>query len=318
MLSKLQQINKQSFSLSKQSFSLSKTTFILILSLVILLGGGFFAYQHFFNSGPVEEMDLSFDAEGPYALLLPRRDGNALVLNLKRTASYDAITYELAYTSFPDETKVEGGKEQTVSKGKVVDEDGENSSAKGTIDRGVVGTIDTKQKKGEYEQEILLGTCSKNVCKYDKGVENGTLTLHIKKGRNAYRMITQWHLQKPDVALGSLTSGDGHFIYKVSADRTELTNIGYSIVNDLTGVPKLPVGKQVSGKVYSLNGPVAKDLPGGDVSVELADNPDNDAKLARYSEKDNRWIVMDTKISGSKLSGKADSGGIFAVLVNKK
>lgn len=296
----------------------NRTTFILISIIFALCIGGFLIYQHFVSLVPTEEVDLNFDAEGPYATLSPRRDGNALILNLKRTASYDAITYELAYTSFPDENKVEGGKEQIVSKGKVVDGDGENSSAKGTIDRGVVGTIDTKQKKGEYEQEILLGTCSKNVCKFDLGVENGTLTLHIKKGRNAYRMITQWHLQKPDVALGSLTSGDGHFIYKLSADRPALTNIGFTIVNDLTGVPKLPAGKQVSGKVYSLNGPVAKDLPGGDVSVELVDNPGNDAKLARYSEKDNKWVEMDTKVNGSKLSGKADSGGIFVVLIPKK
>ncbi len=150
---------------------------------------GFFVAQKFIFKSQVSqvgpEVDISFDPEGPYALLFPRRDGNALVLNLKRTASYDGISYELAYNA-------EG------------------------IDRGVIGAIDTKGKKGEYEQEILFGTCSKNVCKYDTGVENGTLTLHIRKGDKAFRMITQWHLQKPDVALGDLTSGDSHFKLKVS------------------------------------------------------------------------------------------------------
>lgn len=285
---------------------LNRTTILLILVIILLLVGGFFAYQHLVNSGPIEEVDLNFDAEGPYALLSSRRDGNALVLNLKRTASYDVITYELAYTSLQDETKVEGSK--------ITDEDGGASS--GSIDRGVVGTIETKEKKGEYEQEILLGTCSKNVCKYDKGVENGTLTLHIKKGKKAYRMITEWHLQKPDVALGNLTSGDSHFTYKLSADRTVLTNIGFSIVNDLTGVPKLPSGKQVSGKVYALNTPVAKDLPAGDISLELAENPGENAKLSRWNEVENKWEELDTKVSGSKFQGHADSGGIFAVLVN--
>ena len=287
----------------------SKLTLGLIIAIVLLLVGGFFVYQKFFvNSSPVVEIDLPFDAEGPYALLLPRRDGNALVLNLKRTSSYDSISYELAYTSLPDITVIKGAK--------ITDES--DGSSTGAIDRGVVGTIDTKQKKGEYEQEILLGTCSKNVCKYDKGIENGTLTLHIKKRGKVYRMMTQWHLQKPEVARGVLTSGDGHLIYRVNAERTSLTNIGFTIINDLTGAPKLPNGKEVLGKVYALNLPVAKNLPAGDVSLELAQNPPADSKLERWDESQNKWIEMDTKISGSRLSGKADSGGIFAVLINKK
>ncbi len=285
-----------------------KKIVILAIVAVIVLGFGALAIAKFTAkpAGPVEEVDLSFDAEGPYAILYPRRDGNALVLSLKRTSSYDSITYELAYTSNPDETVVTGNK---------ISEDGESQKTTGSIDRGVMGTIDTKEKKGEYEQEILFGTCSKNVCKYDQGVENGTLTLHIKKGNSAYRMITQWHLQKPDVALGNLTSGDEHLIYKVMGDRQALSNIGFSIVNDLTGAPKLPSGKVVTGKVYSLNVPIAKQLGNGLISIELADNPPAGAKIFRYG---NEWKELDTKVEGSKLSATASGSGIFAVLVPSK
>ncbi len=286
-----------------------KITAILAVIIVLVLTGGVFALQKTSNKpvGPIEEVDLSFDAEGPYAQIFPRRDGNALVLILKRTSSYDAISYELAYTSTPDQT--------VTNAGKITDEEGGTG---GAIDRGVVGNIDTKEKKGEYEQEILFGTCSKNVCKYDKGVENGTLVLHIKKGNIVYRMSTQWHLQKPDIALGLLTSGDNHFTYKVDADREALTNVGFTIINDLTGVPKLPSGKVVLGKVYALNVPIAKSLPGGDLTFELADNPPSDAKLNRYNESENKWEELDTKIDGSKLSAKAPGAGIFAVLTAKK
>ena len=285
-----------------------RKTVILSGFLVLLLFGGYLLFQNLNSSSDsAEELDLIFDDEGPYALLFPRRDGNALILSLKRTASYDAITYELAYTSKADEEVVAGNK--------ILDL-GEGVSSGGSIDRGVQGTIDTKDKKGEIEQEILFGTCSKNVCKYDKGVENGTLTLHIRKGSKAYKMITQWHLQKPDVALGSLTSGDGHLIYKIEADRQQLSNTGFSIINDLTGVPKLPWGKEVLGKVYSLNIPIAKELPGGDISLELAENPPAEAKL--YHHDGSVWKQLDTKIEGSKLSSEASGAGIFAVLIPGK
>lgn len=288
-----------------------KITASLIFLLIIIIIGGFFGYQQFLASrsqGSVQEVDLIFNAEGPYAILSPRRDGNALVLNLKRTSSYDSISYELAYTSTNDTTTVTATKSA---------DDGEGGSS-GSIDRGVVGEINTHDKKSEYTQEILFGTCSKNVCKYDKGVENGTLTLHIRKGSEAYRMSTQWHIQKPDVALGNLSSGDGHFVYSMpSAKREDLATLGYSIVNDLTGVPKLPDGKVVSGKVYGLNLPDAKALMAGNVRIELASNPPTEAKIYRYSDGTN-WQGLDTKVSGSTLTAQASGAGIFAVLVDKK
>jgi len=295
----------------KALLTVHKKTVFLIGALILLGILGYLGIQRFASKpqAPLEEVDLSFDSEGPYGLTYPRRDGNAMNLNLKRTSSYDHISYELAYTSLPEETKVVGNK---------ISNDGESRSGGGAIDRGVVGNIDTQGKKGEYEQEILFGTCSKNVCKYDKGVENGTLTLHIKKGNTAYRMSTQWHLQKPDVALGVLTSGDNHLTFKVDADRAGLTNIGFSIINDMTGVPKLPSGKQVLGKVYVLNVPIAKDMKGGAVSLELAENPPADAKLARYIDFENKWEELDTKVDGSKLSAKTSGAGIFAVLTSKK
>ena len=302
-----------------------KITALLIVGLVVLGMLGWLGVKQFTSqpSSATQEIDLLFDAEGPYAQLFPRRDGNALILNLKRTASYDEISYELAYTSLAEEVAVEGGKVKRIG------DEGESGSVgeSGVIDRGVAGTIDTKDKKGEYEQEILFGTCSKNVCKYDKGVENGTLTLKIKKGNKRslrsndlklYRMITQWHLQKPDVALGVLTSGDGHLNYIADADRQTLANIGFTIINDLTGVPKLPSGKIVLGKVYSLNPPITKDLPTGDVSLELAENPPSDAKLYRHNPSKSEWEELDTKIDGSKLSAKASGAGIFAVFAKKE
>lgn len=270
----------------------NKLTLLLLLTIALLIVGGFFTYQRFFfgssQEQPVEEVDLSFDPEGPYALLYPRRDGNALALNIKRTGSYDSIKYELSYNS-------EG------------------------IDRGASGDINTNQKKGEYEQEILFGSCSTGgKCVYDKEVENGTLIFHIRKGKEAYRMITQWHLQKPYLVLGVLTSGDAHFSYKVSSSETDLSLIKYTIVNDLSGAPKLPADKNVVGKVYALHGPLAKDIPAGTVNIELAEDPPAGSIIVQFNEAENRWVEYETQISGSKLSATVPGGGIFTVLASPR
>lgn len=259
---------------------------VLILAISMIGGLGVFWASKLISptAGEIaEEIDLPFDPEGPFALLIPRRDGNALNLNLKRTASYDAIAYDLVYNA-------EG------------------------IDRGVSGEVNTSKKKGEYDQEILFGSCSKNVCKYDKGVERGTLTLRIKKGNKIYKMNTQWHFQRVNMALGVLTSGDDHFTYSQQAN---LEVIGFSIINDLSGVPKLPGGRAVFGKVYALNVPIAKNLPGGAVSVELVDNPPSEAKLYRFDEV-NGWKMLDTKVESSKIFASTEGSGIFAVLIDSK
>ncbi len=270
----------------------NKVTLVLAVIAVLVLGlGGYVVYGKI-SAGQTqqvaEEVDMPFDPEGPYAILYPRADGNALVLDIKRTGSYDQIKYELTYNS-------EG------------------------VDRGAQGDINTKEKKGEYEQEILFGSCSTGgKCVFDKDVENGTLTLHIKKGNTAYRMITQWHLQKPDVALGILTSGDDHLTYKIDQATTDLSLIKYVITNDLSGAPKLPDGKVVVGKVYAVNSPQAKELPKGVVTIELAEDAPIGSKIAVFNDSKNSWTEYDTNITDGKLTASVDGGGAITVLAPKK
>lgn len=275
------------------------TSGLVLGVLLILLFGGFFIFKSVTTPKKLallEDINLNFDPEGTYAMLTPRSDGNALVLDITRIAQFDAFAYQITYT----------------------DDKG--------IDRGA-GSLDTwidLKNKGDYEQEILLGTCSQGFtaggahCVFDTGVENGTLVLRVKKGNQPYKMLSQWHLQKPDTALGVLTSGDAHFTYKMTAKPQDLALIGFSIVNDLSGAPKLPEGKQVFGKVYSLAVPSAKNLMPGGVSLEEADTPPMDAKIALYSSSENKWNELNTKIAGSKLTTEASGSGIFAVLVNTK
>lgn len=289
----------------------NKVTAGLIGLVAILLLGGIIGLMVLtapdLEKLPVEEVELDFDPQGPYAILNPRSDGNALVLNLFRVSEYKKINYELVYSSL----------------GSAADE------AAGPVDRGATGLVETKDKKNEYRQEILFGTCSQGFtsgnehCIFDKGVENGTLALKIEKTpqrgdkkRVIYKMLTTWHLQRPDVSLGEISSGDAHFVYKTDSPREELSTTAYSIVNDLTGAPKLPEGKQVTGKVYALNVPNTRNLPKGMVTIELSDDAPQDAKIYRYIEGQNKWMELDTKTEGSMLKAESESGGIFAVLIN--
>jgi hypothetical protein len=277
----------------------NKVTVILGLVILLVIFSGVTFYKNL-NKTPTNllpDIDLSFEADGPYAILTPRKDGNALILNIKRIASYDAFSYTISYN---DETGIDRG-------------------------AGDLNTwIEIKDKRSDYEQEILFGTCSQGFtsgtahCVFDEGVENGTLVLRILKGKQPYKMSIQWHMQKPDEALGELTSGDGHFIYKAPNDEEKLSLIAYTIINDLTGVPKLPEGKGVTGKVYTVNPPVANELPAGMIKLELAENPPADSKLGHYQESENMWKELDTKINGSTLEASASAAGIFAVLTNKQ
>lgn len=281
----------------------NRTNLVLIGVLVLIVGASLIAIPQLTKNNIqkqtiLEEIDLTFDPEGPYAQLLPRRDGNALILNIKRVSAYDAINYELAYQSKIDESEE-------------------------PIDRGVTGSVDTKSKKSEYSQEILFGTCSKGDtfstrhCVFDKNVENGTLTLKIQKDNKVYKMTTGWHLQKPDISLGEIVSADTHFIYKTQGSRSELANTAFTIVNDLSSAPKLPENKQVFGKVYSFNVPATKSFPKGKVSIETAEKPSNSAKIGFYNESKGEWEILDTKIDGSTLTATGTNSGIYTVLIDK-
>lgn len=288
-----------------------KITVLLILGITVLIFSGYLAYKKFFPPVKIQEIieehDLPFDPAGPYTVLIPRRDGNAINLNVKRASAYEGFSYQITYS----------------------DEKG--------IDRGA-GDLNTwiniQKNQPEFMQEILLGTCSQGFtsgtshCVFDKGVENGTLELHFRQTEKinsrlnkvkVYKLTTPWHLQKPDIALGTLTSPDTHFQYKIIASsNSDLSLIGYSIIQDLNGLSKLPNDKKVQGKVYGLNIPTAKVLSKGNITFELLDNLPSDTKVAFYPDGKNDWQFLDTKVNKNKLSATSEGAGIYTVLVDSR
>ncbi|MDP3998003.1 MAG: hypothetical protein Q8P89_00095 [bacterium] len=130
--------------------------------IILVLGGSLIAKKSFqppqvpvitptptVESVPVQTLEES----NPYGVdLTPRSDKKAVSLGITSfPVGLKIIEYELTY-----EAK-EGP-------------------------RGVLGTINYKNED-KIERQILLGTCSKNVCRYDEGVSEVTLTIVFRAER---------------------------------------------------------------------------------------------------------------------------------------
>jgi len=139
-----------------------KAVLVLIPGLVVLVIGGIFFFKS--RSSPQPEsvtpttspssgFTLPEVKEGGVEVsLTPRYDNKAVVLKINKiSADVISIEYELSY------------------------------EAKGGLPRGVLGKIEVKSGQETILREILLGTCSRNVCVYDEGVKKVSLTLKFNK-----------------------------------------------------------------------------------------------------------------------------------------
>ena len=76
---------------SLKSFFSNRVNLVLTIVIVLMVFGLLAGLNWWLNriptNLPVQEVDLSFQADGPYALLIPRRDGNALNLNIFRVSA---------------------------------------------------------------------------------------------------------------------------------------------------------------------------------------------------------------------------------------
>ncbi len=139
---------------------MKKAALILVpVLLIVVLGGFFFLKSRSASPGgpaPTTTPQSGFTVpeaqeKGVEVSLTPRYDNKAVILKVdKLPADVTSVEYELAY------------------------------EAKGGLPRGVLGKIEVKSQ-GTILREILLGTCSRNVCVYDEGVTKVKLTLKFNK-----------------------------------------------------------------------------------------------------------------------------------------
>lgn len=134
---------------------MKKTALIFGLIIILLLAGGILFWKvtkkkEVKPPPPVVEEEIPIEdllTTNPFGVsLTPRADKKAVILKIATpSADLKTIEYELTY---------------------------ETTEAP----QGVLGKIDYQGEK-TLEREIILGTCSKNVCRYHTGVKKVTLTL---------------------------------------------------------------------------------------------------------------------------------------------
>jgi hypothetical protein len=139
----------------------------VLIIIAVLVGGYFVIAGTAKKPKPVaQEEDLTVHTLSPKAIGLTmeaKPNGSAIKFTIKKAAGIKTLEYQVNYEA--DSTyqeRSEGGEAR--------------------VERGVTGEADIEPGDSTYESPwIDLGSCSNNVCRYDKGVKKVDLTLKIIK-----------------------------------------------------------------------------------------------------------------------------------------
>lgn len=154
-------------------------TVLIILGIVVglaMLAGGFLLIANrsnsqaeddqFINEQVVEKMDPS-----KIGLTMEANSNKkAVKFKIEKADGIKSIEYEVTYEA--DSTAAEQS------------EGGEEAR----VERGITGEATIKGGSSYTSEWLDLGSCSKNVCRYDTGVASVTLTLKIVKGGKVYEV----------------------------------------------------------------------------------------------------------------------------------
>ena len=206
----------------------------------------------------------------PYVSLTPRADGKEFTLDITRIKNTQTIEYELVYES-------QG------------------------LSRGVIGSVDLKNED-KVQRKLLLGSCSKDVCKYDEGVEKGTLTLRFRGSDGSRKFTSDFRLQQGGKELSSM---DEKFklIGKFSAGTFYLTM-------STIGLPEKIEGKVIGGPygVFTAGSSVVKNSV---LTMTLSETP-TEAKLFLW-DGESSVEQKGAKIEGEDLIATVNSLGTFFI-----
>jgi flagellar basal body-associated protein FliL len=163
----------------KKGFFKNKGAIIaIVVVLLLLLGGGGFYFISSQHKAPAQEEQadqtdqvLTLSPEEIGLTVEPKPDKQAVKIKIAKAGDIKSIEYQVTYEADSTaEEKAEGGDPR--------------------VQRGITGNADVKDSS--YASDWLdLGSCSRNVCRYDTGVQKVDVTLKIvKKNGKTYEAQT--------------------------------------------------------------------------------------------------------------------------------
>ena len=251
---------------------MKKNWWLFLILAVLFLLGGFFVVKKVKKSQegptptPTPEGVLieSTLEERPYVTLTPRVDGREMTLSISQIKNADSIEYELVYLS-------------------------------NDLSRGVIGTIHLNSNEKNISRNLLLGTCSRNVCKYDENVTEGTLTLRFRSSGGVRKFVSDFHLQRGDKIL---TSMDENF--KIEGQMPAGT---YYLTMSTIGLPEAMEGKPAS-EIYGVFTSGSTALRNVQLTLGLSDSA---ANASLYSWQGKTW---EKEATGFETDGETVSAVI--------
>jgi len=224
-------------------------------------------------SNPVELSAVEIKGS-PYITLKPRADGHEIKMEAQNFGDFQTLEYQLSYLAKD-------------------------------IPRGVIGQIDLKDKNNQISRDLLLGSCSKNVCKYDDGVSEGTLMVKLKKDNQVQTQEVAFDLTRGEEAKGGLVSQDGKFIFKGTLP------LSYYMVMNTLGVPKMPQGEIIAGP-YGIFSAMSKNIK-GTVKIKTEKDKENLIILG-WDETNKGWKEYKSAPDGDFVSGEIDRLTTFVLV----
>ncbi|MDD3679688.1 MAG: hypothetical protein PHX72_02445 [Candidatus Shapirobacteria bacterium] len=177
--------------MTKINLTKKQKIILTVIALVVVTIGGFLLIrnrsQKTDQAGnlPIQIQPLTID-QLPIVSLTAKNSGRELTLAVKASQIPlgDKIEYELIYYL----------------------EDG--------LSRGAMGEIDLVGGRGE--RDILLGTCSRNVCRYDEGVTGGEVIISLAKDDQLHSFETKFAFLTSSAAYNDqnleISTAKGSFI----------------------------------------------------------------------------------------------------------
>lgn len=213
----------------------------------------------------------------PYVALTPRSDAHEIKFEMANLIEAKSVDYELVYLA-------------------------------GEVSRGVIGSVELKGETS-LSRDLLLGSCSKNVCKYDEGITGGTLSLKVKGQAGTQKYEFPWSLSSGSEAKNGLALEDGSFSLTGSFSKN-----AYYLVAATIGVPKIPEGKIVGGPYGAFTS--GNKNVAGVVKIRLNESSPN-AKVFGWDSATSSWkeFTKGFETDGQIVGVEVDRLTTFVVVI---